>query len=393
MVNHSPIVNSCAKSAGAWRMSQRGFTITEIAITVAVLAIVTLGSGYVIQDMAKIQKRTSAISAIVQMRATMIAAIEGTHVTDADIALKQTAWDKTIADNTPVVGNVWAACLLNHTPCPKNTGTVGYPVLLKNADDTELFNSRRATRGFDTNGRLCDGFSVLAPNAACPFSWEIRAFSSCPADSAAVSCENPMIEIRGRLQYQPGSVEVISGVLNVDQYAFVVRRGERKNLNQPVVLSYVEDDNTGETESGNCGGSGAERRFNRIVNDPGENARLAVANPTQFSLKPGIYECRIQVPAFKNGDNYIELWSVTDDAILATSPGVVASTARGSSVMVMIHTTLRVFGNDPTVYHPYKIVHRCSNPAASSFPMGVPVPAAGDYTGSTYSTISCVKTG
>lgn len=389
MLGHIQNETQPAKKSRVWLRqnlrSQRGVSLMELMATVAVLSIVALGSTFLFSDLAKVQKRSSVANSIATMRGQLIAAITQTQVDP----LAVTAWNVSRDDNTAATGNPLMACLRNDTPCTKD---VTHLLNLKNFDGTEAYYSRTLTRGFDLDGRLCNTFDDVNGNPACPFRWVIVWIPRC-VGADKTECDNPTIEVNGTLRYAPGNNDILGGTpFNPNVYDFSVRRGEKRNLNEPVVISYVENDATGET--GSCFGVWHPREINTVVRDPGNNVTLVGTN--RFSLRAGAYECRIQVPGFKNGGNQVRLVRFLGafSAVQATS-GTVTASMTGESATVMFPVTFSSLDAAQ-----YRIEHLCSsqpdnqlpNPTGNQFILGVPVGVAGNYTGMTYTTINCVKT-
>lgn len=367
-------------------MSQRGVTLIELLATVSVLAVLALGSTFLFSDLAKVQKRSSVANNISAMRAALIDAVTQTQLNQAAL----TPWNVSRDDNDLITGNPNMACLRNNTPCTKD---ITYLLNLKNFDGTEAFYSRIATRGFDLNGRICNTFDDTNGNPACPFRWVMVWIPRCVGTDKP-ECDNPSIEVNGTLRYRPGANDILgSAPFNPNIYDFSVRRGEKRDLNEPVVLSYLEADNSGET--GSCFGVWHPRAINTISRDPGGNATLVGTD--RFTLRAGAYECRILVPGFKNGGNQVRLVRFIGvfSAVQAVSPTVTASMT-GESATVVFPVTFSTIDAAQ-----YRVEHFCSsqpsnypqNPTGNQFILGVPVPVgAGNYGGTTFTTISCVKT-
>lgn len=367
----------------------RGFTLVEVSITVVVAVIGIFGLSSLFSDMIKIQKRSSATQFITQMRSDLISAISNGDNTAGVLS----AWQQTINDVSVATGTPWAICLRDSTACAKDTPV---DLNLKGLDGNELFYAATATRGFTFDGRLCNTFSIGTPDQNCPLRWDLKVQARCPGASST-SCVNPVVEVSAQLLYSPGTTDLLSGRLNAKQYGFTVRRGEKVNKNEPVVLSYVQPDALGESIVGNgCYQTWYARKINTIVSDPGSNA-VSITAPSTFRLKAGTYECRIQAPAFKNGGNKIR---INGTGVNAESP-IVSASLSGDSVTVTLQANFVLAAETDL-----QIQHYCyqmpslappENNAPNStvpdnFMLGVPVQDAGSYLGTTFTVVSCVKT-
>lgn len=377
------------------RRHDRGFTLIEIMVTIAIGTIGILGATALFSDMFKIQKRASTMQTIGQMRGALMSAVVNAGAGGAGTS----AWELSIADASGATGNPLLACLRNNTPCLKDV-TPAIRLNIKDAAGNELFYSRTATRGFNSNGLLCNTFSIVIPDPQCPFSWNIGVTARCVGTDKP-SCVNPIVEIDGKLQYAPGgTTDSFNGVLNVDQFKFNVRRGDKTDKNEPIVVSYIDNDPLapGETVVGNgCYQTWYSRKLNTISSDPAGNAALPSPVGTTFQLSIGSYECRIQAPAFKNGGNKIRLIGVG----VNIESGISTAAMNGESATVILQANFNL--NTPTFL---EVQQNCSSMPAlaapenaglfgstnNDFMLGVPVPAAGSYTGTTYTTVSCIKT-
>lgn len=372
--------------------SEFGFTLVEISITLIVASIGIFGMTALFSDMAKIQKKSLVSAVVTQMRSDLIRAVtDGENGSGID-----SAWKRSIADVSNATGSPGILCVRDSTPCLKDT-----PIFfnVKNVDGNELFYSRDLTRGFTLDGVLCGTFSAATPDPNCPFRWRITAQARCPGNST-IRCVNPVVEISGDLLYSPTADDIFNGQFNASQFGFVVRRGEKTNKNEPVVLSYVTGNSLGESLGGGpgCYHNWFQRNLNVIVSDPGRNLNpSSITAPGTFRLRAGTYECRIQVPAFKNGGNKIRI-SGTGVNI---ESGIVSASLSGDSVTVPLQANFAI-GADTDL----KVEHYCYEkpslaPAANNAPfsvvpdnymLGVPVSDAGSYNGTTFTIVSCVKT-
>jgi hypothetical protein len=366
-----------------------GFTLVELSITVAVAAIGVFGMASLFSDMIKIQKQSSTNQMLTQMRVELISAISN----DEYAAGGDSAWKRTISDISVATGVPWAVCLRDSLPCTKDTPV---DLNLKRLDGNELFYAATATRGFTFDGRLCNTFSIATPDISCPLRWDLKVQARCPGASTA-SCVNPVVEVSGELLYSAIPTDALNGRLNTNKYGFKIRRGEKTNKNEPVMLSYVQPDALGESIVGNgCYQQWYTRKINTTVTDPGSNA-VSVVAPGTFTLRSGTYECRIQVPAFKNGGNKIRI----NGTGVNVESAIVSASLSGESVTVTLQANFTL-ATDTAL----QIQHYCyekpslappENNAPNStvpdnFMLGVPASDNGSYLGTTYTVVSCVKT-
>lgn len=368
--------------------SNHGFTLVEVAITSVVAVIGIFAITTIFSDLIKIQKKSMTVQLIAQMRSSLISAIANGENTAAGLS----AWQQTIGDITDPTGNPVAICLRDSLPCAKDVPT---QLNVKGIDGNELFYSRTATRGFTFDGQLCNTYSAAARSDDCKLRWEITWEARCPG-TTTLSCVNPVVEVSGQLLYRPDTSDLMHGQLNTAQYAFAVRRGEKTNKNEPVVVSYLQPDALGESIGAGqgCYLQWFQRSINTIVSDPGSNVVTPLVAPGTFTLKAGTYECRIQAPAFKNGGNKIRMVGTG----VYVESGIVSASLMGESVTVTLQANITL--GAPTAL---SIEHYCyqkpslapnaaSSTATDNFMLGVPVSDAGSYLGTTFTIVSCLKT-
>lgn len=394
---------SFSHSAGRrFGLSEYGFTLTEIVATTAIAAVVVIGMGMFFSDMFLMQKRGNTVNAITQLRQSIIAAVSE----DSEDPLFPSPWNMTIADATGGTGNPDMACIFNHSPCQNNlTRQLNLKTRNGTATGGELFYARMPQRGFDVSGRLCNTFSMINADRACPFRYELTWKSNCVdgttsevvTDAGVIdSCVNPQIQITGVLLFS-GPNDILGGQpMNLDTYRISTIRGQTTPTNIPISLAYVVDEAAaGLAGEGVCNvaAPGVARKFNTITSDPSSSVSLGPgAPPDSFILNQGHYVCRIEAPAFKTGWNKI---SLVGGAYNLTASGM--ASPKGGFTTVVLQATLTLTA--PTTFHVY---HQCEKSAGWNAPygtannnwsLGVPVPAMGDYTKVTYSVVNCMKTG
>lgn len=364
----------------------------EVMVTVGILGVVAIGSSVLFSDMFAIQKRADIGKILQQQRNAMVAALTRSNTTVVGPgAPYSSAWVRMVAEaNTQ---NSDLLCLQNNTKCIATNPPTVPPVLVNVRDNggSEIFNSRTATRGVSTTGDLCNSFSASSPDPTCPFRWVVEAHFLCVGGNKT-DCENPTVRFVGTLLYSPGGNPAFGTSFNTAMYGFDVRRGDKPDLNIPIRISYVEDDNSGETGSGTCKQTWVPRALNTLV-DPQGN--VTAFNSNKFTLSVGGYDCRVQVPAFKNGTNKIRMRG-TSAAFTFTSQSGVASLTGGSALLTLqatfVLTAPMTFGIEQTCTHnPSE-----GDPAGSlnnAFSLGVPVgDSATGYNNVVYTVVSCVKT-
>lgn len=364
--------------------SQRGFGLIEVIIATAIISVLALGITTLITDMFRMQKKSSAVASITQMRTSIISAVQNGE-----------AWAVTAADAATATGNPEMTCMIVGATLDCNEAAApGYALNLKDPQNNEVFYARAATRGFQSNGTLCTGF----PSEGCPFSWNLTWIPTCPG--AATACMTPTITVAGVFEYFAGA-DPLPGGFNPANYSINVLRGSEAIRNDPLIVVYRLYDAVG--EPGGCMTTWHHRNLNEVDKDQGNNilnksgTAPVLVTSNQIQLRAGTYNCRVQVPGFKNGGNRIRITRVAGtmfpDIVSAVS---VASMTGGSTVVNSIETTL-IFTQDTT----FRIEHNCtSQPSAAPYPnqnnnfsRGVPLSSGGVYTGGViYTSVACTRT-
>lgn len=355
-----------------------GFGLVETMIAAAIISIVALGIATIINDLMSYQNRANATAVVNQSRSLIIQTIQN-----------GSSWATTIGHAENGVTGVDMNCLVTGSACTKDTPK---NFNLKFADGTEAFNSISTTRGFDASGRICSAY----PSAACPFRWDLQWTARCPGSGGA-SCSNPDVEVVGTLTVASGST-FYGGSFNPARYAIDIKRGAEATRNDAVIVTYVENDSTG--EGGGCKSNSVwtQRAFNTVVSDPANNVinktGTTLNSGNSIQLRAGVYNCTVIAPAFKNGGNRIRLRNTAGSSVSVVSPVAIASLSGGSAAL-QISTTLILNSNTTLL-----LEQQCTNEPTDSpngsqnngFSLGVPVPINGTYNGVTYSTFTCAKT-
>lgn len=382
-----PIVQKGVTVPLKFKITSAGFGLIEVMIAAAIISIIALGIGTLVDDMMKAQRKTNVSAAIASVRTRIIANIQDGG-----------SWSNTGLDATlnPDLG-----CM---RPLGGNCN-VAAPFLINlkgAAANEEVMYARTATKGFDYEGRICNTF----PTAPCVFRYSLMYNGTCPG--AAVACRAPAVRISADLEYVPGGLELPGG-LNLAQFSINEIRGTAATRSDAVMVAFVMQNDTGE---GACQPTWFNRQLNRAISDPGDNLRngstgsvLAPVNVVQ--LRPGTYNCRVVAPGFKHGSSRIRLLRTSDNAVLGESSAGNAS-LNGGSVSLVIESTLILDADTDLV-----VQQRCdSNPngvgatlsadclaggtTCSNDPLwslGVPTKdGAGLYNDVTYTTVSCART-
>jgi prepilin-type N-terminal cleavage/methylation domain-containing protein len=179
-------------------VTQRGLTFIEVLVTASILVIVSLGFHTVMNDVFhQGRKKTVAINSLASVRKEIM----------------QMLWSNTVWQNL-IAGNASLNCL-TATPANCAEGDIGQ-VEVFDLTGTRLYHQD----GFTLNGDPCTTpFDAVNGNPECPFRFRFDLTLSC--EGAPVTCADPLVRIRGQLEYKEPNLKVI----NVNRYSIsLVRR-------------------------------------------------------------------------------------------------------------------------------------------------------------------------
>ena len=368
--------------------SESGFGLIEVIIAAAILSIVALGITTLVEDMLRVQKKTNTVGVINNFRTIITAAVQNGR-----------SWELTVADAVAATGNPSMQCLRDDTTtCAADSLA---DLNLKDSGGLPAYYGATANHGFSYDGSYCTTF----PSDLCPFRWNLQWQAKCPT---AAACNSPNVKVTGRLVYTPGAAGILPGGFNPELYKIDITRGADAIRNDAVTISYVENDNSGETPlAGDCSTQWVTRQLNTVGVDSGNNllnkSGSAVSPANQVQLRAGTYNCRVQAPAFKSSGNRLRVRSTAGTAFPAVTSSFASASMTGGSANLLIETTL-VFNVDTTFVVEQKCTQLPSTAAAANaapygsvndnWALGVPAPVVppSDYTGTVYTTITCART-
>lgn len=368
------------------RLNARGFSLMEVMVTASILGVVAIGTSVLFSDMFAIQKRGDAVKHIQIKRNEIISAISRSETSPGTYS---SAWDRMVKESSASL-NPFLMCLRDRSPCPNGGGG---ELLVRDVLGAEVFDGiSTSTRGLGMAGDLCTPYG----SALCPFKWVITLTYRCVGDVTKASCENPTVHVEGEFSYSPGSNKILATGVNTKQFNFNIRRGDFNDLNEPIQIVYrLAPGATFQTEAGTsatCKGvGGITRKLEEIEQDPGSNVASLASN--RFTLRPGAYECRIQVPAFKSGVNWIQLAN-TSNSMVFNSPTYTASLS-GGSVTIPLQAAFVISADTQ-----FRVQHYCDRDPSDTaygrteagYSLGLPGLSDAGYGGSRFTTVACVKT-
>jgi prepilin-type N-terminal cleavage/methylation domain-containing protein len=183
------------------KRNQKGFSLLEMVVTVAIGSVMTLGFGSLLSWTANLQTQAVSKLNIENFKQQMM-------VNLAD----DTAWLNTVAGN----GTNSMACLVNVTDCTTNGLPFGPPIekrsfMLFDKDNQVLFDSTVPSNGLTAKGTPCNavsappGYDGVNGNDQCPYRYELHWSAVCSGTDPARPCTNPQVKISAFLLHSPAS--------------------------------------------------------------------------------------------------------------------------------------------------------------------------------------------
>ncbi len=191
----------------------RGLTITELVVVMAIASVVSLGIVELYERMQSASKSIESHSVISDISHRISEYIQN-----------DSQWLLAVQDSE----NTMFDCVRNSTLCE----TTSLSMKLTGLYGSKSYDPRIGTSGFSTDGAICNSFSDPAVSNACPFRYEVNVRPIC-----SVPCESPSIfEIVGVFKVSSKDMK-IQGI-NPSRYNF--RQIKLQNLNIPTSMELNE---------------------------------------------------------------------------------------------------------------------------------------------------------
>jgi type II secretory pathway pseudopilin PulG len=352
-----------------------GFSLIEVMVLVVIMSLIGLGTSTLISNMYNQERRNNVKSVAEQIRFNL-----------ETILSNDTAWSHTVTNNTAKF-----ACLRDNATAPCNNLVDINDFDVYNADGNLYYQGNSASGGFDFNGEPCNTFNgaIGSGDSLCPFRYNLSWNAEC---NGAGTCFEPNVRIFGELVYNPADAGIAGTSFNTGAYQLSMVRGGRKRY-EPIEIKHIFVGSS-PGAAGQCApGAFTPRTLlanaavvsgaNESFYDPGNNVLSKTA--TNFELRPGVYDCKISATAYEatTGFNLI----LRDNTNTQDYP-----VGSGSSVFL---TSAEAKGNvQLTLTGPatFTLEHQCGiGTTPSEFNKGIPVPRAGGYTGTVFTSISCIR--
>lgn len=367
--------------------TEAGFSLVELMIVTAIVGIVAVGMSSLFIEMSLLQNKSEQGVAFLNVRNLITQAIRSPPQSATPGAIP--GWDRTVQN---VAQNPEMACLRDNTPCVSLVGGVRQwnELTVLDSGGGVVFDGHSATAGFNSRGVACNTFSVGAPDASCPLSYDLHWSVTCPAGED--SCTGANIEVRGVAQYSVPAH--IHRSFDPGKHSFLISRGGAVRRNERIEFVYARDESgffpnaPGEPGGAACLGNWAPRQFNRIISDPGGSVSLVSA--TQFQLVAGTYSCRIRAPSFKAGGVRIRLRGVAGAAFTTEHSAPVVSGQANGFAAAQIDTNFLLAAPTTFVVEQYCTDAPTAPDAAdTAFGRAQPGGVAADWANVTYAAVSC----
>ena len=348
--------------------NQHGFSLVEILVAAGLVGVVGLGLSSIIAEMAKQQSGANLRTMLLAQRTRF-----------DELVKDDKAWIKTVAANGGASKPM--NCLATQSACTANTTVNNLKFILKNSQDITEFDSTTGTSGFTAKGAPCNTFSATTPTAACPISYQMYVFYTCPGGNA--TCYNPTIEVFAQLVFPDAMQKALGVTVNPTSYSVDRIRGVGTRFD-PILLAQVINTTAGNpgAGAGDCTSGGYVTRKLAVQNDPANNI-IAVAADGMISMKAGSYSCRLSAPAFRVGTHYVRLRATTG----ATYQGATALSDSSQYVINSANADVQFVLNVDTDFY---FEHWCQSNAIGTpaFHMGF---GTGTYGTQTFATMACYR--
>jgi Tfp pilus assembly protein PilE len=201
------------------KKNKKGFSIVQVLVAAAITSVVSLGVVSMMESSRKMQRRTSLMSTLNDLRARI-----ETNLRD------QTAFNNTINGNSTSP----FAQLKTSSLVTENTATT--PVKFKMYDPAGLAWDMLGTAasdtagpysGFSEKGTPCTTFSPVLGSGKdeCPISYRFLVWANCPKGTDT-TCKDPQLTLVARLVYNPST----AGSSTLNQWRNVIQQVSGSSL-------------------------------------------------------------------------------------------------------------------------------------------------------------------
>lgn len=371
--------------------NKKGISIIQVLMAAGMTSIVSLGVVQMIENSRRMQRRTTLVSAL----------------SDIKQRLESNMRDQ-VAFNNTINGNTVSPWTEMKTGSPVTENSLSSPLQFQLFDAANqglnLLGLAAAdstgTRytGYTERGGICYDFNPILGYGSdnCPISYRLLVVADC-AKPGVTTCRDPNLTMVGRLVFNPsnstsstmnnwrGLIPTVTGsslVTASEKYDAEVRR-TASSINKsfyisasvspagaPVLCHTASVTNTG---GGECSvGSFADHPLQKVRADaPGwviesdPNGLLASVNTTTGYIKfstTGLYRCMIIAKAFSTNMT-LQLWNVSTTTQVGTGTAVLGQYTEGEA-------RIDVSVNVTNIQQPYIIRQQCDNNAVKSCTLG-----------------------
>lgn len=185
-------------------MNQRGFTVFEILVTIAMILGIMTASTMVFRQVALGQNEVNLQSNFLVVRSNIVSLLRSSG-----------SWEQTFrgATNAPIYN-----CIIKQDSTVAADRTCATTPLTMDIYDTKgnlYYDAHSTSAGFSADGNICDTYAETAaggtPDPMCPIHLDLQERSLC---TGITPCENPAIEIVGTFKYSsPKAMTLNLGLL------------------------------------------------------------------------------------------------------------------------------------------------------------------------------------
>jgi hypothetical protein len=371
--------------------NRKGFSMIQALVAAAITSIVSLGVVSMIESSRKMQRRTTLMSTLNDLRARI-----ETNLRD------QTAFNNTITQNaTSPFLELRTGANVTATPLTApvkfvmyEPGGVAWDMLGTVASDSGTY------AGFSEKGTPCTGFSPTLGSGSdsCPISYRFLVSAAC---LTGASCKDPQLTVTARLVFNPstastsilntwrGIIQQVSGSSQVDapdKFDVQIKRTATSITKYFLITASV--DPTGSTSPGDCslaattftGGGRCTSATTTVhpltltnaavsatgwVRDSDANSMVSVSG-TNGSFKvatTGYYKCTVQAKSFSSNVTF-SLYDSTSSTYIpgGTGTAIAGQYSEGQAKFDVAFNA--------TAGHDYMLHQKCSDTTLQSCTLG-----------------------
>lgn len=166
-------------------VDERGFTLIEQIIVLAILGFLIAGTASVLPQILAMQKNSGRLATLNVLRSKVISTLRNSQ-----------AFQETLTDGAN------AGAFVCWTSTPSDCSAIVAPVAFTpvQSDGSRMFGSYNPRgnpgHGFDFDGNFCTGYDAATPNPQCPIRLDLTWLPICPEVATGLPCSRPSLQVQ-----------------------------------------------------------------------------------------------------------------------------------------------------------------------------------------------------